>query len=250
MGQSSVELSGGGCSAAQSFDVPAHWFPEADCVATDDPAESETDSEYAAAVAAAEPMSYWRFEEADGSETSNEAGAAGSLENDVQLGQPGFRDGSRSALLVENAMPGDIGGWIDIPDLELAADFTIEAWYRFCGEFMWFQDAIVGQGEEGPDINFFEWRARLWTGESDVVISENVIENSGWHHLVVTRQGEAVALYEDGVLAGTGTFDGMYPIKTIGNGNAGTFGGWLDEVAIYEQALPADQIAEHAAFGD
>ena len=173
----------------------------------------------------------------------------GELVNGAVLGEPGFLGGSRSVLLIENPEPPDIGGWVDLPDLELDEDFTIEAWYRFCGEFIWFQDALVGQGEEGPDINWAELHARLWTGDSDVLVSANLVGSAGWHHLAITRGDGELVMYEDGVQTATGSYSDPFPIKAIGHGNGGTFGGWLDEVAFYDHALTAEQILEHAAFG-
>ena len=155
--------------------------------------------------------------------------------------------GSRAILLDDDA--GDWSDWLNIPNVELPADFTIEAWYRFCGEYIYFQDAIVGQGGPGADINFLEWRTTVWTGDSDVARSSELIGRAGWHHLAVTRSSENIEVFQDGESVGTGDYEGPYPISAIGAGDSGTFGGWLDEVAIYDHALSAETIAAHAAMG-
>jgi len=259
IGDTTFTVTDGQCIAETDFTTPADRFPEVECtpeVAA--PGANDASDEYASLVSEESPISYWRFEETPGDEIRNSDGAAAEPFNDVVLGQPGFIEGSRSALLVESVAEDesgtDVGGWLDIPDLELAGDFTIEAWYRFCGEFIWAQDALVGQGGEGPDINFFEWRARLYNGDSDVVVSSQIVSSGGWHHLAVTRDGADVTLYEDGAETDTGTLAEALPMKAIGRGEGGrfgsSFGGWVDEVAFYDHALTAEQVAAHAAFGD
>ena len=60
-------------------------------------------------------------------------------------------------------------------------------------------------------------------------------------------------MYEDGVQTATGTFSDPLPDEGDRSRRTGRlrrrFGGWLDEVAFYDHALTAEQIAEHAAFG-
>ena len=77
---------------------------------------------------------------------------------------------------------------------------------------------------------------------------------TGWHHLVVTKSGASVHLYQDGVEV-TGTVTN----RTLTNGTAqlvlgarrGTasafLDGLLDEVAIYKTALTPAQVAAHYA---
>ena len=80
-----------------------------------------------------------------------------------------------------------------------------------------------------------------------------MVSGAGWHHLAITRVDGELTLYEDGDQTASGTFADPLPIKAIGRGQGGgyggSFGGWLDEVAFYDHALTAEQIAEHAAFG-
>jgi Concanavalin A-like lectin/glucanases superfamily len=249
IGASKLEVSGGGCVASYDFEVSADRFPEADCEAAEatTPTGSDAADAYARSVLDDGPLTYWRFEESTGSPEDSVNGASAEMVGSPHLGEPGFVTGSRSILLDDD--DGDWSDWLDIPNIELVADFTIEAWYRFCGEFVWFQDALIGQGGPGPDINFFEWRARLWTGTSDELISSELIRRSGWQHLAVTRSTGDLEMFQDGHSVGTGTYEGSYPISAVGAGESGTFGGWLDEVAIYDHALAAEAIAARAAMG-
>ena len=170
IGDATFTVTDGSCIAQTDFTTPADRFPEVDCT----PEEPATDvdltasEDYEAMVSADEPLSYWRFEEESGDQTENTDGVAAVPMNEVVLGQPGFIEGSRSVLLVEwtqEVQGSDVGGWLDIPEIELDEDFTIEAWYRFCGEFIWFQDVLVGQDGDGPNINFFDWHAHLFSGD-------------------------------------------------------------------------------------
>ncbi|HEY1437374.1 MAG TPA: LamG-like jellyroll fold domain-containing protein [Casimicrobiaceae bacterium] len=76
-----------------------------------------------------------------------------------------------------------------------------------------------------------------------------------WHHFVVTYDGTTLRLYVDGVLATS--FVSSYTVSTvpiaIGVGaryGAGwPFNGAIDEAAIYDYALSADQVASHYAAG-
>ncbi|MEO6350784.1 MAG: LamG domain-containing protein [Candidatus Limnocylindrales bacterium] len=249
LGPATFLLSGGGCEAAVEFVVPPEFFPAAECDVLDSPADTggQPADAYAAAVAADEPTYYWRFEEATGDSTSSSDGTSAPLMGSPVLGQGGIVDGSRAVLL------DDDGDFVDIPDVVLDGDFTIEAWYRFCGNWMWFQDALFGQAGPGPNLNFYEWSAHLWDGRSDVVISSELLGREGWHHLAVTRSDGHVVMYQDGEKVGTGELPNSYPVKAIGAGELddrgeGTFGGWMDEVAFYDHALSADRGAAHAAF--
>jgi hypothetical protein len=144
-GHTTVEVASRGCSANTSFDVEATRFPAEACDAVDKPAPtgSAGADSYAQLVTADQPAAYWRFEEAGGSTTTGLDGRQASLSDGATLGQPGALSGSRAVLLDgQNAR-------IDIPDFNFEGDFTIEAWIRFCGEFIGFQDGLVGQGSPG-----------------------------------------------------------------------------------------------------
>lgn len=250
IGPSEVEFAGGGCTATLEFVVREEAFPVAACDKIDEPpvSGSEAADAYAAAVLDDDPLAYWRFEEEGGRSVADSAGGEdGELVVDATLGQPGFIDGSRAVLL--------FGGedWVDVPDLQLSGDFTIEGWLRFCGENIGNADVFVGQAGLGADINFWLWRMRLWTGDVDAVEASRMVSRDGWMHIAATRMGDQVELFQDGDSVGTGESDSVFPIKAIGSGSLqeleGSLEGWLDEIAIYDHALSAERIAERAAFG-
>jgi hypothetical protein len=71
-----------------------------------------------------------------------------------------------------------------------------------------------------------------------------------WHHVVLVRAGEAARIYLDGTLEIEGTARrgpaGGEPTSIGGaRGSDASLEGKLDEVAIYDRALTADEIAAH-----
>ena len=110
IGDATFTVTDGRCIGETDFTTPADRFPEVDCT-PEEPATGvgQPSDDYETTVLADEPTSYWRFEEESGDETMSADGQTAEPMNDVVLGQPGFIDGSRSALLVE-AVAEDVGG--------------------------------------------------------------------------------------------------------------------------------------------
>jgi hypothetical protein len=81
-----------------------------------------------------------------------------------------------------------------------------------------------------------------------------VAMGTGWHHIVVTKNGSAVHIYQDGVdVTGPVTnrtlTDGTAPLL-LGARRGGTsafLDGSIDEVAVYKTVLSASQVAAHYA---
>jgi hypothetical protein len=242
VGPVEISASTDDCAASTGVTVTANMFL-ADCV-TAMPAKSNSPiaDQYRAMVLVDDPIGYWRFEDADGTVAHGDVGSDGVLEGGVTLAQPGVVTDSRSVHL------DGTDEWIDIDDVVLSSDFTVEAWIFPCGDVLDAEDSIVGQAGTGPDINLFEERPRLWDGGVDRVVAERPIDYGRWVHVAVTRHGSEVTVFLDGVSAGTGTFESPFPVAAIGYGNGGrVFEGRLDEVAIYDHALAEDRLAAHVA---
>ena len=74
------------------------------------------------------------------------------------------------------------------------------------------------------------------------------IPTNEWLHVTYVNDGESMLLYIDGELVGKNT-ERLIPLPytTIGaNGNSGYFQGMIDYVALYNRALSADEIWDHA----
>lgn len=155
---------------------------------------------------------------------------------------------------------------IEVPyaaDLNPAGPFTTECWVR---AISW-----TPSGENRCFLSSFQSFAAGWwfrqSGESPnrwlyvhngggiYMAAGNVAKNQ-WTHLVVTYDGTTVRFYGNGAQlwdsGGTPVPNGMGPLCLGGDpaiGGDGFFDGDIDEVAIYTNALTADQVALHYAVG-
>ena len=235
----SFQATAGDCSADASTEVTAAMFG-AVCPAAGD-AEATASPQaaaYAEAILADRPIGYWRFEETSGSIAAAAAGDAGTYRGGPALSIPGVVDGSRAVSL------DGVDDWIELEDLELAKDFTVEAWVFLCGTSIGNADAVVGVAGNGPDINFFEEQLRLYDGDgNDPAIAPSTVEAGRWMHIAASRKGGELTLYVDGLPVAQGQYAEPFPISAIGWGNAGNLEGLIDEVAIYDRTVPADHLA-------
>ncbi|WP_373056949.1 LamG-like jellyroll fold domain-containing protein [Zunongwangia sp. H14] len=143
-----------------------------------------------------------------------------------------------------------VNDWIDIPDIMLSGDFTIEFWAKLEGEIT-NDDAVLGQVGKGPDINFDWKKVRIYVpneGSAGRVIYANTTVNPGeWNHFAFIRKGRSIRLYINGAedKITTTNWSGNFPIKALGRGNAGFFGGCLDELRIWNKARTFEDIANN-----
>jgi hypothetical protein len=241
IGTNTAMLSAGGCTATGSVPITEAMFPPA-CPSGDPVSSGGAAAEdYQALILGDAPIAYWRLEEAEGPVAQAAAGDPGAYTGSPALGQAGPIEGSRAV-----ALDGD-GDWIDVADLQLTGDFTIEGWVFFCENDISNDDALVGNPDGGANLNFFAARYRLWTGEFDVTEIEEPLEIARWYHLAAVRNAGEVVLYVDAEPAARGDFADVFPVSALGNSGDGTLAGVLDEVAIYDHALSAKQLAAHAA---
>lgn len=122
----------------------------------------------------------------------------------------------------------------------IVGDFTLEFWMNAAAGLS-SADAIVGNGNDfsidldNGRIRFFKVAARL-TGSQQVNPGE-------WHHYAITRAGNALKLYVDGVqdiAASASPFTGTIWVHALGEGLfTGSFGGQLDEVRLWTSARSA-----------
>ena len=153
--------------------------------------------------------------------------------------------------------------WISLADqIELDDDFTIEAWVLLAEGGK--QDHLLGLEEEcGKNIQFAGKKFRLFvppaTGcgtqqgpSSDAVVSASEIEPGAWAYWVLTRHGSSVSLYRDGNPDPGEQQANAPPVGDLEFDAIGRLGpefleGSLAYIAIYEEALTAEAVAEHYA---
>jgi hypothetical protein len=155
-------------------------------------------------------------------------------------------------------------------DFSIAGDMSIETWVKtsqdcsgrtvFVGRWQASGKATWWLGCDENDHAAFYLRDS--DGVEKIVGGTTVINDGEWHHIVGTRDGTGNSnkIYVDGALENTGTtaFTGTLSFTgdknvTIGYLEPAPFywyAGTLDEMALYDQALTADDVSRHYLGGD
>ncbi|MBX3226673.1 MAG: LamG domain-containing protein [Labilithrix sp.] len=272
-----LALACGACSLATSLDglsggdANANAAPGDDAGATATPpatdggepppdAGDDPLDPYGREVSADAPSSWWRFEEEAGASTVADArgGHAGTPSQEMVLGVPGaIGKGARFAPWGGL----DVG---DVYDFAGASSFTLEVWAADepNGKDRWifskrdedvdpFQGWIMYARGSDSHVHF-----EFWGQGVDLSTQTRDRLASGFVHLVLTvaaePSGRAVStMYVDGVPQGGGTIDPKIDAPNTGEHLTigASFTGVLDEVAIYERALPRERIVAHFEAG-
>jgi len=213
-------------------------------------------------------VSYWKFDEGSGSAASDSVDANhgtiyGASWTAGQVGNALSFDGADDYVLVEDA-----------PVLRITTPITLEAWIYQTG---------IGSGWGGYGV-IVQKGGGTWTGEPDsgydlavtpdyllfalgdgtpwqidkniITIPASEVSWNSWHHVVGLWNGSAMKIYLDGILkrelGRTATpvmssspliVGNWYPHYDEG------FKGIIDEVAIYDRALTAEEIWQHYQNG-
>ena len=136
-----------------------------------------------------------------------------------------------------------IDDWVNIPDLLLKDDFTIEGWV-FLASKIDNKSAMMGQEGFGPDINFQGGKVRLFA-YGDRVVANTALRQNTWEHIAISRSGGILKLYINGVEDAKGSWKGYLSLKAIGRGNRGFFNGKLDEIRIWNVTRTKAEISAH-----
>ncbi|MDB4937237.1 MAG: Autotransporter adhesin [Labilithrix sp.] len=253
-------LSGDEADAAGSIDAPIVTadgeMPPTDGSSSAMPDASDPSTLYAAIVRADEPVAYYRFEEpSDANAAKDEiAGrSATSTGAGVKFGGAGVR--GRGVTFDGDSL--DVGDFFDFSGLQ---PFTLELWVR--------GDADVGSGilihKRLEDQGAFESYVFYIGGNRTPHFEVWGVDLSAWSetplpasfaHVVVAvayDNGKGNAkMYINAQPASAGGFDNTAAVAdTVAHLRFGlAFKGTLDEVAIYDKALPADRIVEHYRAG-
>jgi hypothetical protein len=229
--------------------------------------------EYVREVTKARPVAYWRFEEERQGTVRNEMGDRfhGQLKGQVRWIGP---EGNRALEFGVTPEPGSLivdGSWDEVLD----GDFSLEAWIKpshyhlgsimgFIGEFDW-QDRRNKHGvllevngtSQPSDIHQpqrirFLHRSTLGVVGGVSCYSDCSYEPRRWQHVVAVRAGAALRLYLNGELVqecedpsrislGLQLVMGQLYTETVER----FFIGHIDEVAIYDRALPDGEVRRH-----
>ena len=220
------------------------------------------DDNYVDTVLADEPMAYWRLGETAGSIAAIDATGnfSGTYQGSVVLGEPGALATDTDTAVEFDGSP----SYVDVGDHsefnQLTNGFTIEAWVKvsdISGSVQRFVDnrsgvtGGFGFGRQGSRLTFTTY------GHLNHLTGENALVADEWQYVAVTFDSQNDAHFYVGgellqVVPGTSpaspSGSPLYLGRSPTNPNGTTWAnleGILDEVAIYDRVLSAEEIRAH-----
>ena len=217
---------------------------------------------YWEAVLADNPVAYWRFEETDGTTAFDSSGNGlhGTYVGGVTLGIPGVLDDEPNQSIVLDGST----GYINVPPNSrlnrLRNNFTIEGWVKNGGMRVSTRDNTstggyqYGQGRYGGGFTTFTIK------DYSKPFSPPFPEDEWLHCAIVFDSDNNARFFANGEYMGADWGSrpanvnsqplniGRHPIADHG-GSHNYLSGNIDEIAIYNRALTADEIQEHFLIG-
>ena len=228
---------------------------------------------YAAVIAAADPVAYWRLDQAD--TNSPAVDAIGSFDGRyVATNGAVFTFGVPSGIPLETNLAVAVtnNARVIVPyalELNPAGPFTAEAWVQpstLATNSVDWRCPFSSIGGSGPSgWNFYQrpednkWQVLLWGNGGinyTMVDTNDVIVPNNWYHLLLSYDGSLFNLYVNGALRASASWP-AYVRNSIGASVFGRradsswnpFVGTIDDVAFYNKALTAAQIQTHYQGG-
>jgi hypothetical protein len=194
---------------------------------------------------------YWRLGEASGKTAFDSQGSAnGTYTGTVTLGQPGALAGDS-----DTAAGFDGGGYVSLPALGSSSTFTVEGWTNLTSAAANNSNGNNTLYGAGGTLRLIVRPtgvyAGVWVGGTEYRLQPNTATNvGGWVYWALVRDGSSLTIYRNGTaLASTSTLPTTAGslTGTIGAQNASDYRlhGAIDEVALYNTALPATTLQQH-----
>jgi hypothetical protein len=175
-------------------------------------------------------------------------------------GASGTQNGAKAVVFAA----GEVGqafalgakGYVQVPNatsLQITTAITMEAWIyatTFGGRVV---DKITAGGADGYMLDTYQSKLRIIIGAS-TVSSPATLALGRWIHVAGTWDGATARVYVDGVAVAS-TPAPTLPSNTLalrigGDSTGGNrFDGLIDEVAVYDRALSAAEIADIVTHG-
>lgn len=210
-------------------------------------------SAYAQAVIADNPISYWRLNETSGTTATDQMGRNnGSITGGVTLNQPGpMSDDSAMAF---DGSTGYV--WVGVSPSLMPATASLEAWIKTTTTQYTciLRNRTYGYSLE-TRVDGSSASVLYTNGSGGGPLAQTGYADGLWHHLLVTYNGTNAVEYFDGqpviTTSLTGSLiygDGAFAIGRDGNDSGFYWNGQIAEVAVYDHALTATQVANHYAL--
>jgi hypothetical protein len=226
---------------------------------------------YAANILFDGPIAYYRFEEASGVTTATNSGTTAATAGHAIYqggagahGDPGPRPATFAGFDANNraATFDGLAEYVDTqnPFLEGRGAFSLEYWVKpTMRATQGNRIGIVGQND-AIEYGFIDPNTiQIWTPNGGSLNTTYSFPDNEWHHVATIADGTNLRTYYDGVLAGTGgsatanygnsTFNVNIGGGGVFDGSGNFFPGQIDEVAIFDKAIPAARVAAHYAAG-
>jgi len=204
------------------------------------------------------PLAYWRLEEASGS-FLDESGNGHSLA--VLAGVP-TRGAAPASNIPGSALTLVVTDHLECVDSVLTAPttYSLEAWVKVTGANHSILTSLIGTRLDYTfALSVASGYAKCYqrVGNSFISVTGTALINDGlWHHVVMVNDGSSLRMYVDGSQQAVTTYayanypggiaTGVYLEAGTTDANYGdTFAGSLDELALYDVALSASQVATH-----
>jgi chitodextrinase len=230
-------------------------------------------SAYADVILADEPIAFYRFEEETGPSTAN-LGTFGPAGDGLWMvgasaGEASTEAGPRPPQFLgfaANNRAASFGGtaaqrWVDTQNqfLNNLAAFSLEYWVRPLNRAGWSRIGVVGQND-AVEYGFIAANTiQIWTPAGGSLDTAYTFPDGEWHHVATIASGTDLRNYFDGILVGTGGiatanygssgFNVHIGGGGVFDGTGNFFNGQIDEVAIFDKAIPAERIAAHYQAG-
>ncbi|WP_344172449.1 LamG-like jellyroll fold domain-containing protein, partial [Pilimelia columellifera] len=235
-------------------------------------------SHYRTAVHDARPESHWRLGEpvgaqGAGSDVGINLGKDAGTSKDVTFGVDGAVVGSSNKAAKFNGQTSVVK--LPMGALKKSRNAAVELWFKLDGSanpgpLLAYQNAAFGSGKvtQGVPILYVDRQGfvqgQFATGKVEPIRAPVHIRDGKWHHVVLSAMDGVQTLYLDGVKRGelkattdastldhaqigAGEATGAWP-EWFGAGPR-SFGGTIDEVALYLQPLTPETVAAHHALG-
>ncbi|MFT5522638.1 MAG: hypothetical protein ACI9HK_000582, partial [Pirellulaceae bacterium] len=194
-------------------------------------------------------LGYWPLDETFGANVPNLAagGANGTISNGVAW----VNDGTRGPVLNFDGVDGFVAAG-NLPALAIDDDLTWSFWARQeqAGPPNRANDVILGN--RLPDSGWIKFTPSALEFRNNPPTFINNIDYAdispalGWVHHAAVKNGDSLTYYRDGVAGGSVTITADMPSIPLYFGGDQTVENWdglLDDIAVWERALPASSIA-------
>jgi hypothetical protein len=238
---------------------------------------------YSDVILADGPIAYYRFEETTGQITKNLGSAGTAADGLWMLGSGPDDSGPVDVSSSTGPRPGDFLGfaadnraglflgadgmlWVDAQQqlLNNLGTFSLEYWVSPANRVadpaaFGTRIGIVGQND-AIEYGFIDQNTiQIWTPGGGSLNTTYSFPDNTWHHVATIADGKSIKNYFDGVFINqvaqtTANYGSSTYNVHVGGGGAfdatgNFFTGSIDEVAIFNKAIPAERIAAHFKAG-